>query len=86
LQSAAWSLAAVALPHVLRASRRGLFVSVWLAALLVGQAVLPALAGAAPEQPGRSAVAIWAVAILLALGVQAPEDDAPAGQPVPAEE
>ncbi|MDX6539384.1 MAG: eukaryotic-like serine/threonine-protein kinase [Gaiellales bacterium] len=86
LQSAAWSLAAVALPHVLRASRRGLFLSVWLAALLVGQAVLPALAGAAPEQPGRSVVAIWAVAILLALGVQAPEDDAPAGQPVPAEE
>ena len=61
-------------------------MGVWLAALLVGQAVLPALAGAAPEQPGRSVVAIWAVAILLALGVRAPDDDAPAGTPVPAEE
>jgi hypothetical protein len=61
-------------------------MSVWLSALLVGQAVLPALAGGAPEQPGHSVVAIWAVAILLALGVRAPEGDAPAGEPVPAEE
>ena len=51
-----------------------------------GQAALPALAGAAPEPAVRSAVAIWAVAILLALGVRAPDDDAPAGKPVPAEE
>jgi eukaryotic-like serine/threonine-protein kinase len=87
LQSAAWALAAVALPYVLAASRRGLFVGVWLAGLLIGQAALPALAGAAPEPPGRSAVAIWAVAILLALGVRAPDlDDAPAGKPVSAEE
>jgi hypothetical protein len=86
LQSAAWSLAAVALPHVLGASRRGLLMSAWLAALLAGQALLPALAGAAHEQAGRSVVAIWAVAILLALGVRAPEADAPAGKPVPAEE
>ena len=61
-------------------------MSVWLAGLLVGQAAVPALAGAAPEQPVRSVVAIWAVAILLALGVRAPEGDAPAGKPVPAEE
>ena len=39
-----------------------------------------------PEPAVRSAVAIWAVAILLALGVRAPDDDAPAGKPVPAEE
>jgi sugar phosphate permease len=86
VQSAAWSIAAVALPSVLGASRRGLFMSGWLAALLAGQALLPALAGAAPEPPGRSAVAIWAVAILVALGVQAPEGDTPAAKPVPAEE
>ena len=54
-----------------------------LAVLLLA---LPALAGAAPEPAVRSAVAIWAVAILLALGVRAPDDDAPAGKPVPAEE
>ena len=68
------------------AARRGLFMSVWLAGLLVGQAALPALAGAAPEPPGRSVVAIWAVAILLVLGVRAPDGDAPAGKPVSAEE
>jgi hypothetical protein len=86
LQCAAWSIAAVALPYVLGASRRGLLMSAWLAALLTGQALLPALAGAAPEQALHSAVAIWVVAILLALGVRAPEGDAPAGKPVPAEE
>jgi len=57
-----------------------------VAGLLVGQAALPALAGAAPEQPARSVMAIWAVAILLALGVRAPDGDAPAGKPVSAEE
>ena len=61
-------------------------MGVWLAGLLAGQVALPALAGAAPEAPGRSVAAIWAVAILLALGVRAPDDDAPAGKPVPAEE
>jgi hypothetical protein len=86
LQSAAWAIAAAALPRAMSASRRGLFIGVWLAGLLAGQAALPALAGAAPETPGRSVMAIWAVAILLALGVRAPDDDAPAGKPVPAEE
>jgi hypothetical protein len=86
LQSAAWAIAAATLPYALGAARRGLFMSVWLAGLLVGQAAVPALAGAAPEQPTRSVVAIWAVAILLALGVRAPEGDAPAGKPVSAEE
>jgi hypothetical protein len=61
-------------------------MGVWLAGLLAGQVALPALAGAAPEPPGRSVVAIWAVAILLALGVRAPDRDAPAGKPVSAEE
>jgi hypothetical protein len=61
-------------------------MGIWLAGLLAGQVVVPALAGGAPEAPGRSVVAIWAVAILLALGVRAPDDDAPAGKPVPAEE
>ena len=64
----------------------GLWMSVWLTGLLIGQTALPALAGAAPEPPGRSVVAIWAVAILLVLGVRAPDDDAPAGTPVSAEE
>ena len=86
LQSAAWALAAAALPYVLATARRGALVGIWLAGLLAGQAALPALAGAAPEPAVRSAVAIWAVAILLALGVRAPDDDAPAGQPVSAEE
>ena len=39
-----------------------------------------------PSRPVRSVVAIWAVAILLALGVRAPDGDAPAGKPVSAEE
>ena len=86
VQSAAWALAAAVLPYVLASARRGALVGVWLAGLLAGQAALPALAGAAPEPAVRSAVAIWAVAILLALGVRAPDDDAPAGKPVPAEE
>ena len=86
LQSAAWALAAAVLPYVLASARRGALIGVWLAGLLAGQAALPALAGAAPEPAVRSAVAIWAVAILLALGVRAPDDDAPAGKPVPAEE
>jgi hypothetical protein len=86
LQSAAWAIAAAVLPHAMRAMRRGLFMGIWLAGMLAGQAALPALAGAAPEPPGRSVIAIWAVAILLALGVRAPDDDAPAGKPVPAEE
>jgi hypothetical protein len=86
LQSAAWAIAAAVLPYALTATRRGMFMGVWLAGLLVGQAAVPALAGAAPESPGRSTLAIWAVAILLVLGVRAPDDDAPAGKPVPAEE
>jgi hypothetical protein len=86
LQSAAWASAAALLPYALGATRRGLFMGVWLAGLLAGQVALPALAGSAPEPPGRSAVAIWAVAILLALGVRAPDGDAPAGKPVSAEE
>ncbi len=85
-QSAAWAVAAVALPYALGAARRALFMGIWLAGLLAGQAVVPALAGASPEQPGHSVVAVWAVAILLALGVRAPDGDAPAGKPVPAEE
>ncbi len=86
LQSAAWALAAATLPYALGAARRGLAMGGWLAGLLAGQVLLPALAGGAPESPGRSVVAIWAVAILLALGVRAPDDDAPAGKPVSAEE
>ena len=86
VQSATWALAAAVLPYVLASARRGALIGAWLAGLLVGQAALPALAGAAPEPAVRSAVAIWAVAILLALGVRAPDDDAPAGKPVPAEE
>jgi hypothetical protein len=86
VQSAAWALAAAVLPYILASARRGALIGVWLAGLLAGQAALPALAGAAPEPAVRSAVAIWAVAILLALGVRAPDDDAPAGKPVPAEE
>ena len=86
VQSAAWALAAAVLPYVLASARRGGLIGAWLAGLLAGQAALPALAGAAPEPAVRSAVAIWAVAILLALGVRAPDDDAPAGKPVPAEE
>ncbi len=86
LQSAAWAAGAALLPYALGAVRRGLFMGVWLAGLLAGQVALPALAGGAPEAPGRSAVAIWAVAILLALGVRAPDGDAPAGKPVSAEE
>jgi hypothetical protein len=86
LQSAAWAAGAALLPYALGATRRGLFMGVWLAGLLAGQVALPALAGAAPEPPGRSVVAIWAVAILLALGVRAPDGDAPAGKPVSAEE
>jgi hypothetical protein len=86
LQSAAWAIAAAVLPFVLASPRRGVLIAVWLGALLAGQAALPALAGAAPEAAGRSVVAIWAVGILLALGVRAPDDDAPAGNPVPAEE
>jgi serine/threonine-protein kinase len=86
VQSASWALAAAVLPYVLASARRGALVAVWLAGLLAGQAVAPALAGGAPEPAVRSAVAIWAVAILLALGVRAPDDDAPAGKPVPAEE
>jgi tRNA A-37 threonylcarbamoyl transferase component Bud32 len=86
VQSAAWALAAAVLPYVLACARRGVLIGVWLACLLAGQAAVPALAGAAPEPAVRSAVAIWAVAILLALGVRAPDDDAPAGKPVPAEE
>ena len=86
LQSAVWAAGAALLPYALGATRRGLFMGVWLAGLLAGQVALPALAGAAPEPPGRSVVAIWAVAILLALGVRAPDGDAPAGKPVSAEE
>jgi tRNA A-37 threonylcarbamoyl transferase component Bud32 len=86
VQSASWALAAAVLPYVLASARRGMLVGVWLAGLLAGQAALPALAGAAPEPVVRSAVAIWAVAILLALGVRAPDGDAPAGKPVSAEE
>ncbi len=86
LQAAVWAIAAAVLPYALGAARRGLWMSVWLTGLLIGQAALPALAGAAPEPPGRSVVAIWAVAILLVLGVRAPDDDAPAGTPVSAEE
>jgi hypothetical protein len=86
VQSATWALAAAVLPYVLGSARRGALIGAWLAGLLAGQAALPALAGAAPEPAVRSAVAIWAVAILLALGVRAPDDDAPAGKPVPAEE
>ena len=86
LQSAAWAAGAALLPYALGAVRRGLFMGVWFAGLLAGQVALPALAGSAPEAPGRSAVAIWAVAILLALGVRAPDGDAPAGMPVSAEE
>jgi hypothetical protein len=86
VQSAAWALAAAVLPYVLSSARRGALIGVWLTGLLAGQAALPALAGAAPEPAVRSAVAIWAVAILLVLGVRAPDDDAPAGKPVPAEE
>jgi hypothetical protein len=86
VQSAAWALAAAVFPYVFASARRGALVGVWLAGLLAGQAALPALAGAAPEPAVRSAVAIWAVAILLALGVRAPDDDAPAGKPVSAEE
>jgi hypothetical protein len=86
LQSAAWAAGAALLPYALGAVRRGLFMGVWLAGLLAGQVALPALAGSAPEPPGRSAVAIWAVAILLALGVRAPDGDAPAGKPATAEE
>jgi len=86
LQSAVWAAGAALLPYALSATRRGLFMGVWLAGLLAGQVALPALAGAAPEPPGRSVVAIWAVAILLALGVRAPDGDAPAGKPVSAEE
>ena len=86
MQSASWALAAAVLPFVLASARRGVWLGVWLAGLLAGQAALPALAGAAPEPAVRSAVAIWAVAILLALGVRAPDGDAPAGKPVSAEE
>ena len=86
VQSASWALAAAVLPFVLASARRGVWLAVWLAGLLAGQAALPALAGAAPEPAVRSAVAIWAVAILLALGVRAPDGDAPAGKPVSAEE
>ncbi len=86
LQAAVWAIAAAVLPYALGAARRGLWMSVWLTGLLIGQTALPALAGAAPEAPGRSVVAIWAVAILLVLGVRAPDDDAPAGTPVSAEE
>jgi tRNA A-37 threonylcarbamoyl transferase component Bud32 len=86
VQSAAWALAAAVLPYVLASARRGALTAMWLAGLLAGQAALPALVGAAPESAARSAVAIWAVAILLALGVRAPDDDAPAGKPVSAEE
>jgi hypothetical protein len=86
LQCAAWAIAAAVLPYILASARRGMLLAVWLTALLAGQAALPALAGAAPEPAGRSVVAIWAVGILLALGVRAPDDDAPAGKPVPAEE
>ena len=73
-------------PYALGAAAARTVHGVWLAGLLAGQVALPALAGAAPEPPGRSVVAIWAVAILLALGVRAPDGDAPAGKPVPAEE
>ncbi|HET6174860.1 MAG TPA: serine/threonine-protein kinase [Gaiellales bacterium] len=86
VQSAAWALAAAVVPYVLASVRRGVLIGVWLAGLLAGQVALPALAGAAPESAVRSAVAIWAVAILLALGVRAPDGDAPAGTPLPAEE
>jgi hypothetical protein len=86
LQATVWAIAAAVLPHALGAARRGLWMSVWLTGLLIGQTALPAMAGAAPEAPGRSVVAIWAVAILLVLGVRAPDDDAPAGTPVSAEE
>ena len=86
LQAAVWAIAAAVFPYVLGATRRALWISVWLTALLIGQTALPALAGATPEAPGRSVVAIWAVAILLVLGVRAPDDDAPAGTPVSAEE
>jgi hypothetical protein len=86
VQSASWALAAAVLPFVLASARRGVWLGVWLAGLLAGQTALPALAGAAPEPAVRSAVAIWAVAILLALGVRAPDGDAPAGKPVSAEE
>ena len=86
LQAVVWAIAAAVLPYVLGAARRGLWMSVWLTGLLLGQTALPALAGGAPEAPGRSVVAIWAVAILLVLGVRAPDDDAPAGTPVSAEE
>ena len=86
LQTAVWAIAAAVLPYALGAERRGLWMSVWLTGLLFGQAALPAMAGAAPEAAARSVVAIWAVAILLALGVRAPDDDAPAGTPVSAEE
>jgi hypothetical protein len=86
LQAAVWGIAAAVLPYALGAARRGLFMGLWLTGLLIGQVALPALAGAMPEPPGRSVVAIWAVAILLALGVRAPDDDGPAGTPVPAEE
>jgi hypothetical protein len=86
LQAAVWGIAAAVLPYALGAARRALFMGLWLTGLLIGQVALPALAGAMPEPPGRSVVAIWAVAILLALGVRAPDDDGPAGTPVPAEE
>ncbi len=72
-----------------RAGRRAARRARWASGspgCLRGRSCVPALAGAAPEAPGRSVVAIWAVAILLALGVRAPDDDAPAGKPVPAEE
>ena len=76
LQSAAGRSPPPPIAVHLASSRRGLLLGVWLTALLAGQAALPALAGAAPESAGRSVVAIWAVGILLALGVRAPDDDA----------
>ena len=86
LQAAAWAIAAAVLPYALGAARRGLWMSVWLTGPAGRPGRAPRAGGLAPEPPGRSVVAIWAVAILLVLGVRAPDDDAPAGTPVSAEE
>ena len=70
-QAAAWGLAAALWPLAWRAQRRALAISAWLGMLLVGQAIVPAAAGVAPEPLTSSVVAVWALAILLVLGVPA---------------
>src|SRR4029077_17467906 len=58
-RAAVWASAAAVLRYALGAARRGLWMSVWLTGLLIGQTMLPALAGAAPGAPGRPGGGPW---------------------------